>query len=152
MIQLKDINMYINNIIYMTKTLVWAPETPLWQNTVSPDLQSCLFTLWHKITAVVVITFGGYSKSRVASLHRRDLQIGNTDVFLYFFCDFIKRKKTILGSKIPTKLDKLWGFLPNEIFVMRGLQLGSLGDKAYAASSRQVAVSQVTNCFSMSTV
>ena len=37
-----------------------------------------------------------------SSLRWLDLQIGNTDVFLYFFCDFLKQKKTILGSKIPT--------------------------------------------------
>ena len=54
-----------------------------------------------------------------ASLRWRDLQIGNTDVFLYFFCDFLKRKKTILGSTIPTNWIKAVGISPKrEIFVM----------------------------------
>ena len=49
--------------------------------------QSCLFTLLRKITAVVVITFGGYRKGRtkVASLHWRDLQIGNIYIHVLFW-------------------------------------------------------------------
>ena len=44
--------------------------------------------------------------ARVASLRWRDLHIGNTDVFLYFFLRLSQTKENHLGVDNPHKLDK----------------------------------------------
>ena len=44
--------------------------------------------------------------------------------FFTSFCDFLKRKKTILGSKNPTNWINCGDFPKREIFVMIGLTIG----------------------------
>ena len=67
--------------------------------------QSCLFTLLHKITAVVVVTFGGYRKGRKSALAGATSKLETQMFFYTFFLRLSQTKENHLGVDNPHKLD-----------------------------------------------